>query len=173
MAFSFPEISLSSSQISSPLSVLYFFHPVRTMFSVWVQLGRQRLSDKEPEAHKGKVTCLKLYVKPVTSLQLLRNHAQNEKFRQVEARASSQPEFVGWGREWIKGTAVQILMVLISGIITLPSAAHTQRPGVSDGISQCHFLYEFPNPGGHLPKYRTDKWYIHRCSGKVVVGSCS
>lgn len=57
--------------------------------------GRQRLSDKEPEAHKGKVTCLKLYVKPVTSLQLLRNHAQNEKFRQVEARALSQPEFVG------------------------------------------------------------------------------
>lgn len=38
-------------------------------------------------------------------------------------------------------------MVLISGIITLPSAAHTQRPGVSDGVSQCHFLYQFLNQG--------------------------
>ena len=57
--------------------------------------GSQRLSDKEPEAQKGKVTCLKLYIKPVTSPQLLRNHAPNKKFRQVEARASSQPEFVG------------------------------------------------------------------------------
>ena len=65
------------------------------------------------------------------------------------------------------------MMVLISGIITLPSDAHTQRPEVSDGVSHCHFLYQFLNPGGHFPKYRTDKWYIHRCSGKVVVGSGS
>ena len=39
MAFSFPEISLNSSQINSPLSVLYFFNAVRTTFSFWVQLS--------------------------------------------------------------------------------------------------------------------------------------
>ena len=39
MAFSFPEISLNSGQINSPLSVLYFFNAVRTTFSVWAQLS--------------------------------------------------------------------------------------------------------------------------------------
>lgn len=88
------------------------------------------------------MTCLKIYFKPVTSSRFCRNDAQNKKFKQVRAAAASQPANICWKkkREQIKGSAVQMLVVLIPGTRALPSATHTGRPGIQNRLSQYHFI---------------------------------
>jgi hypothetical protein len=46
---------------------------------------------------------------------LLRNHAQNKKFRQVSVRAANQSEICWMRRTKLRGNAVQIIVVLSSG----------------------------------------------------------
>lgn len=88
------------------------------------QRGSHRLDDKEPEARKGKATSSLLQV--LSSLGIMLKIRNSNQSRQEQQDSQAWPDEEKRGRE---GGAVQRLAVLISGSISLPSAAHARRPG--------------------------------------------
>lgn len=57
--------------------------------------------------------------------------------RSWQQQPASQPANICWKkkREQIKGSAVQMLVVLVPGTTALPSATHTGRPGIQNRLS--------------------------------------